>query len=203
MDAGRNLGIKVLALILTLGFLPAVARGSPREQVPPEIIARADRYIVSRVGSQYFRENYTWVPEKTFVTREKEYFLYYSYEPLGRIGAGDHLVFVRMFAKPEYVPTNYVMAVDSVGAIVEPSINRDRALEIIEAENVEHFDQTRARQDLHLYDPGMGRVPSSGNWSWYLYIPHPGGGDCETYTIVFVDAVTGEFVNAGEKHWCQ
>jgi hypothetical protein len=195
-------GLKALTIMLALGFLPAVVHGSPKQEPPAEIIARADKYIVSRVGIRYFQENYTLVPEKILVSRNKEYFIYYSYKPLERIGAGDHLVFVRMFARSGYVPINYVAAFDSVGVVVEPSISRDKALEVIAVENVQYFDPTRARQDLHMYDPGMGRVPGSGNWSWYLYIPHPGEGECGTYTIVFVDAVTGQFVNAGEKHWC-
>jgi hypothetical protein len=182
--------ITILMIIFLAGAQP-VPSIAAEDTIPDMILKRADRYIIGKVGESYFRQNYRFNPVGSRADRhpdQVEYFLYYEYAPLARMGAETSGVFVRMLDRTDYVPYDYVACV-SAGKVCEPRITREEALDIVAIKNLEHFSRETAVIQLGI--PGV--INSYRTWTWLITIPVGTDGGCRISTEVWIDTVTGTY----------
>jgi hypothetical protein len=180
--------IPILMIILLAGAQP-VPSIAAEETIPGIILKRADRYIIDKVGESYFRKNYRFNPvgsRADHLPDHVEYFLYYEYAPLARMGAETSGVFVRMLDRTDYVPYDYVACV-SAGKVCEPRITREEALDIVAGKNLEHFSRQTAAISLGI--PSV--INSYRTWTWLITIPVGSKDGCRISTEVWIDTVTG------------
>ncbi len=184
--------------------MPGDVPKSADDSISAAIIRRADDYIISKVGAEYFKDKYQFVRSKSEFHAVKtnahigEYFLYYRYKPLAHIGSNE-LLFVRMF-DGEYTPVDYVASVVD-GRVIEPVISKEQATRIAASE---FTVQPGDKDTVTLVVPSW-MYHDLKNWTWIVYIDRTSTTDKEVGTItrVFVDAVTGKVVSKYTKGWAR
>jgi hypothetical protein len=186
--------IPIIMIIFLAGAQP-VPSIAAEEAIPDAILKRADGYIIKKVGESYFRQNYRFDPVRSRADRHPdhvEYFLYYEYAPLARMGAETSGVFVRMLDRTDYLPYDYVACVNA-GKVCEPRITREQALDIVAGKGIEQFSRQTAAIRLGI----PGAINSYRTWTWLINIPMGSDGGCRTFTEVWIDTVTGTYSERG------
>jgi hypothetical protein len=200
--AWRDDGDKEYEVGLPPASIPADAPRSQCDSISPDIVRRADEYIISKVGKEYFKDNYTFVRTKSQFHAAKtkdgrgEYFLYYQYKPLLRINSNE-LLFVRMF-DGDSAPRDYVGSVID-GRVVEPAVSKEQARRTAANEfAILPSDHVQVR----LVVPSQMYIDLK-NWTWVVYVDRPSATSPEigTITRVFVDAVTGKVLSKSTTGW--
>jgi hypothetical protein len=94
----------------------------------PEYLRKAEEYVQSQVGPQYYSSSYLALPNETdFVDSPYTVFIRYEYLPFRRLGEPSSRVTV---AVPENGdPSGFVATIEG-GKVLEPRISRSQAIEI-------------------------------------------------------------------------
>ena len=172
------------------------------DTISADIIKLADGYIIHKVGKHYFKDNYTFVRVKSefHATKDgkREYFLRYKYKPLQRIGSAE-LVFIRMF-DGIYTPQDYVASINE-GRVIEPTVPKEQAL------NTASKEFTIMPTDgvaVHMVTPNR-MYSHLKNWTWVVCVNRRSTSQPElgTTTTIFVDAVTGKYLDKRTKSWME
>ena len=178
--AWRDDGVKEFEVGLPPASMPADAPRPQHDSISPVIVRRADNYIISKVGQNYFKDNYEFVRAKSEFHAAKtkdgraEYFLYYQYKPLLRINSNE-LLLVRMY-DGDSAPHDYVGSVAD-GRVVEPTVSKEQARRTAASEFAilpSDHEQIRLVVPSDMYT-------KLKNWTWVVYIDRPSGRDRNDY----------------------
>jgi len=192
MGAGHVMKKLFLVIMMTPLIILYPAPSRAETPIPGGIIERADKYIISKVGKDYFKQNYRFLEEESLGNKGNplEYFLYYDYLPATKLAGETVKIFVRMSESPDYVPWDYVACVNK-GKICEPKITKKQALEIVAAQKIKEFSEEKAEISFGMPNADKDRP----GWFWEIAIPIEQGrcGTTSIYHVVRVDAITGEY----------
>jgi hypothetical protein len=174
-----------------------------QDSIAPALRARADAYIVAKVGRDYFAKNYRFLRGHSEFYAETptcgRYFLRYEYAPLLKIGS-DGMVTVELYdgdgAHIDPARRSYVATVEQ-GRVVEPTITRAQALDLAAA----RFPKI-PREWMHpvVVTPGWFWGEKLRSFTWAVYVNlQPPGSDHVNNDVVFVDTVTGQYAGRSEQ----
>lgn len=168
------------------------------EIISPEVIAKADDYVIAATSPEYFKANFTLNRARSgFAIDAREgregtrFTLSYRYAALEKLGVNE-FVEVR-FIEPGTEPSGFV-ATKRDGKVLEPTVMKQEALKT--AKKHFKFLDNEEPASMTIVPPGFV-YRGTTNWSWMIRLNRKVA-DGGTF-VIFVDAVDGHFVVNDEK----
>jgi len=187
----------VLIMIISLTMVP---EASANTAIPEVIRERADEFIISQVGQDYFLEKYRYVPDRSRAkayAHGVRYVLSYEYISLSQLTGKQQIVEVRVYSDPDVPTSNYVASVRD-GDVFEPKVKLDEAISISDRHITEIFDKGHIKARISAPSDPME------HWMWVLKIPvEEFNRSCRTSYIVWIDAVNAAFHSQGKSQYCK
>jgi hypothetical protein len=170
---------------------------------PAGIVARAQAYLVSRVGADYAARNYELRTGETTsigMTAEgppRSYTLVYVYRAWSEAGAPDSRIYVEVPAASDGSASGYVATFDNTGKVITPKVTRSEA----EAKMRAAIRGAELKSPLVLGVPGHDPT-THPEWS-AVFPTGQSDGSCWTSRRVTVDAITGDVTASPDETACE
>ena len=178
--------------MLSAAFLAGLASGADTQKalLPPDVVERANSYIRTLVGDQYFARNYRFLPEESSVVSPGEFSVRYAYVPLRALGDPDHSI--RIVVRPHSgTPVQGTVAMFDGTSIVEPRVHRQEAIEIALKAYGKPPPLHEVRASLRLPNKKPRR------WRWKVEIEEPDPDPlCGRRRVFHVSVADGSLLNS-------
>ena len=176
----------------------------PPDPITPEIRARADAYVVDKVGRDYFERKYRFARGRSEYYAENtgrgRFFLRYVYAPLRELG-GEEAVTVETYDGDNPTTSGHVATVRD-GRVVEPTVTQARAVGTA-AGRFPHAPRERIAPMLITPSWFWGEKVTTFTWAVYVTEVDRPDDDHGKTTTLFIDAETGQELGTKEREWAR
>jgi len=180
-----------LLFIATLNlFIPLNSFAETETHIPPQILKRAEKYIIDQVGEEYYRKNYSLILDNSYSEEKSgqaEYFVFFDYLRLSKVVGEKVPLLVRLLDQDKFVPTDLVASVKR-GQVIEPHITKKKAFEIVKTKEKGLTDISKA---FIQFLPPSWLHKSMKSWSWKITFSEPRDEFCSETKTYMVDVLTG------------
>lgn len=202
----------IYAWLLTFAaFSPVQASDEIMQDIHPELFKQAEDHIIERVGKEFYLKNYTFLreashchklePEKTpcydIPPNRTSCSLQFEYLPMSRLIGQKARISITAFNQPNTVKSRYIADTDGKGRGIEPTITKEKALEILQ----EQYDLPE-KTYIELRKPSGSPYGPQG-FSWRIsYEVENNNTECFDSANYDVNISTGHSTDAGISTVC-
>lgn len=179
------------------------------KSIPKEVLDRAHAYINSKVGEEYFKENYELDYEKSLPTKRTEIFsdnsfwycIQYKYRPLVNLQVENDSICVMVKSTLTNNPFGFVAYIEN-DKILEPSVKKEMAIQLAvqyglslekKAGDTQRVTKEKAIAKLYLRNVDYQSTNPIGNKKWEWEITNAfQGSECQVKEMARVNAITGQ-----------
>lgn len=175
---------------------------------PESILHRAHERLASQTDESYSNGQFAWVPTRTKALRTNNcegaavlYSLVFDYAALRKIGADNHEVEVFVPADSSCSASGFLGLRSANGAIVEPKVTRDRAVERARSGS----DEVRSSWSVSIASVYARNEKPTPFLVWKISFAAPESAveTCRQYVDVEVNAESGVVLSASSGEVCE